>query len=171
MVFQEAVITIDIWKISLFFIVTWLSLRTSPKMGGDLKNPHPPWSSMGQVPHPCSKRQCCRFRLYPSFTGEAEAWGFLCDLLSALQHLHSQGFVHLDLKPANVFLTRSGRLKLGDFGLMLRLGCGDSGREKSELEEGQEGDPRYMAPELLRGQYSLAADIFRYGCSPHHTVA
>ncbi|XP_023646832.1 membrane-associated tyrosine- and threonine-specific cdc2-inhibitory kinase [Paramormyrops kingsleyae] len=97
--------------------------------------------------------------------GEAEAWGFLCDLLSALQHLHSQGFAHLDLKPANVFLTRSGRLKLGDFGLMLRLSCGDSGREKSELEEGQEGDPRYMAPELLRGQYSLAADVFSLGVS------
>lgn len=28
----------------------------------------------------------------------------------------------------------------------------------------QEGDPRYMAPELLRGEYGPAADVFRYIC-------
>ncbi|KAL4617777.1 membrane-associated tyrosine- and threonine-specific cdc2-inhibitory kinase-like [Arapaima gigas] len=100
---------------------------------------------------------------------EAATWAYLCDLLSALQHLHSQGFVHLDVKPANVFLTRSGRLKLGDFGLMLRLrGEQKNGQERGEKdlrEDGQEGDPRYMAPELLRGEYSTAADVFSLGVS------
>lgn len=90
----------------------------------------------------------------------------MCDLLSALHHLHARDFAHLDLKPANVFLTRSGRLKLGDFGLALELrGEGvaaglpeGKGREKEDI---QEGDPRYMAPELLRGEYGPAADVFR----------
>ncbi|KAG7492194.1 hypothetical protein MATL_G00011900 [Megalops atlanticus] len=105
----------------------------------------------------------------PSNTDESVAWAYLCDLLSALQHLHSRGFVHLDLKPANVFLTRSGRLKLGDFGLLLEL-SGEQraevdGREREEREEGQEGDPRYMAPELLRGEYNPAADVFSLGVS------
>lgn len=94
--------------------------------------------------------------------GEATAWAYLCDLLSALQHLHSQGFVHLDVKPANVFLTPSGRLKLGDFGLLMELRPGGlgpgNGRGQVDL---QEGDPRYMAPELLRGEYGPAADVFR----------
>ncbi|KAI1896377.1 hypothetical protein AGOR_G00094160 [Albula goreensis] len=100
---------------------------------------------------------------------ESVAWAYLCDLLSALHHLHSRGFVHLDIKPANVFLTRSGCLKLGDFGLMLELTRewreGPDGKEREEREEGQEGDPRYMAPELLRGEYSPAADVFSLGVS------
>ncbi|KAJ8364398.1 hypothetical protein SKAU_G00132290 [Synaphobranchus kaupii] len=97
---------------------------------------------------------------------ELVAWAYLCDLLSALQHLHSRGMVHLDLKPANVFLTRSGRLKLGDFGLLLEL----TGEKRGQLggkerEEREEGDPRYMAPELLQGEYTPAADVFSLGVS------
>lgn len=93
---------------------------------------------------------------------EPTAWGYLCDLLSALEHLHSRGFVHLDLKPANVLMTSSGRLKLGDFGLLLELkhSTGDAAEGKVK-EDMQEGDPRYMAPELLRGEYGPAADVFR----------
>lgn len=92
---------------------------------------------------------------------EPTAWGYLCDLLSALEHLHSRGFVHLDLKPANVLMTSSGRLKLGDFGLLLELKNTTTveGKAKDDM---QEGDPRYMAPELLRGEYGPAADVFRY---------
>lgn len=106
-----------------------------------------------------------------SSVGEQRAWDYLCDLLFALGHLHSQGFAHLDLKPANVFLTRSGRLKLGDFGLLLELEQGTekervAARGTKEKHDAQEGDPRYMAPELLRGDYGAAADIFR---STHET--
>lgn len=92
-------------------------------------------------------------------TDEPAAWAYLCDLLSALQHLHSHGFIHLDLKPANVLMTPSGRLKLGDFGLLLEFK--HKGRVTSE-DDVQEGDSRYMAPELLRGEYGPAADVFRY---------
>lgn len=93
-------------------------------------------------------------------TDEPAAWAYLCDLLSALQHLHSHGFVHLDLKPANVLITDSGRLKLGDFGLLLELKQTGAAEEKVK-DDVQEGDPRYMAPELLRGEYGPAADVFR----------
>ncbi|XP_062383024.1 membrane-associated tyrosine- and threonine-specific cdc2-inhibitory kinase [Sardina pilchardus] len=120
----------------------------------------------------------------PSSPDEVAVWGYLCDLLSALRHLHTDGFTHMDLKPANVFVTRSGRLKLGDFGLLLEKrgaggvgggGGGGGGRGKggardeelseTEKEDMQEGDPRYMAPELLRGEYGPAADIFSLGVS------
>lgn len=85
---------------------------------------------------------------------EAQVWGYLRDTLLALAHLHSQGLVHLDVKPANIFLGPRGRCKLGDFGLLVELGAIGAG-------EAQEGDPRYMAPELLQGSCGTAADIFR----------
>lgn len=85
---------------------------------------------------------------------EAQVWGYLRDILLALAHLHGQGLVHLDIKPANIFLGPRGHCKLGDFGLLVELGA-------SGASEAQEGDPRYMAPELLHGSYGTAADVFR----------
>ncbi|XP_058142570.1 membrane-associated tyrosine- and threonine-specific cdc2-inhibitory kinase isoform X1 [Dasypus novemcinctus] len=87
---------------------------------------------------------------------EAQVWGYLRDSLLALAHLHGQGLVHLDVKPANIFLGPRGRCKLGDFGLLVQLGVPGAG-------EAQEGDPRYMAPELLQGSYGTAADVFSLG--------
>ncbi|XP_006873951.1 PREDICTED: membrane-associated tyrosine- and threonine-specific cdc2-inhibitory kinase [Chrysochloris asiatica] len=87
---------------------------------------------------------------------EAQVWAYLRDTLLALAHLHGQGLVHLDIKPANIFLGPRGHCKLGDFGLLVELGTVGPG-------EAQEGDPRYMAPELLQGSYGTAADVFSLG--------
>ncbi|XP_042202438.1 membrane-associated tyrosine- and threonine-specific cdc2-inhibitory kinase [Callorhinchus milii] len=109
--------------------------------------------------------------------GEGEVWDVITDLLPALKHLHDRGVAHMDVKPANVFLSHAGVCKLGDFGLLLdtrervreRATEGESERgsrgERAELSEAQEGDPRYMAPELLSGVYSRAADVFSLGMS------
>ncbi|KAJ0060597.1 hypothetical protein NL108_016586, partial [Boleophthalmus pectinirostris] len=99
----------------------------------------------------------------PPGLDEPAAWNYLCDLLSALEHLHSHGFVHLDLKPANVLVTESGRLKLADFGLLFQFKKNVG--EQTVKEDMQEGDPRYMAPELLQGEYGPAADVFSLGVS------
>ncbi|KAJ3607708.1 hypothetical protein NHX12_024759 [Muraenolepis orangiensis] len=139
----------------------------------ELLRPHPhilgfiaAWEE-GDRLHIQTELCCTNLQLYaenqPANIDEATAWAYLCDLLLALQHLHSHGFVHLDVKPANVFLTQSGRLKLGDFGLMTKLQQGGAGPVLKE--DLQEGDPRYMAPELLRGEYGPAADVFSLGVS------
>uniref|UniRef100_A0A3Q3BEW9 non-specific serine/threonine protein kinase n=1 Tax=Kryptolebias marmoratus TaxID=37003 RepID=A0A3Q3BEW9_KRYMA len=110
--------------------------------------------------------ELCSTSLLLHAENKLPAWAYLCDLLSALQHLHSHGFVHLDLKPANVLITSSGRLKLGDFGLLLELKQTSTEHLKGKIkEDAQEGDPRYMAPELLRGEYGPAADVFSLGVS------
>ena len=68
--------------------------------------------------------------------------------------IHDNGIIHLDLKPANVFINGDGRFKIGDFGMASvwpRLTGGGFERE---------GDKQYMAAEVLQGRYGKAADIF-----------
>ncbi|KAK0525993.1 mitosis inhibitor protein kinase swe1 [Tilletia horrida] len=51
---------------------------------------------------------------------EPRLWKVLAELAHGLHHIHSNGILHLDLKPANVFITAFGSLKIGDFGLASR---------------------------------------------------
>ena len=61
---------------------------------------------------------------------------------SALEYLASQGVVHGDIKPSNLFLSSSMQICIGDFGLSLLAGtCA-----------GVSGTPNYIAPELLTGK-------------------
>lgn len=43
------------------------------------------------------------------------------DLLAAMQHLHSKGIIHCDLKPTNILLDENGTIKLGGFGCARKL--------------------------------------------------
>jgi len=94
--------------------------------------------------------------------------------VQGIHHIHSNGVVHFDIKPANILITSSGTLKIGDFGLASRYpriepaeileGSGLGGSTildgKGEKLE-REGDRVYMPPEMLRGIFVMAADIFR----------
>jgi len=48
---------------------------------------------------------------------ESTIWAFIAQVASGLHHMHSHGFVHLDIKPENILVTRDGSLKLGDLGI------------------------------------------------------
>lgn len=85
---------------------------------------------------------------------ERTVWEYLVDLLLGLKHLHDHNLVHLDVKPENIFIAKEGFCKLGDFGLVLDLTLDDS---KDPLE----GDPCYLAPEIMEGTFTKAADVFR----------
>lgn len=69
--------------------------------------------------------------------------------------IHNGGFVHLDLKPANIFITQDGYLKIGDFGMAVKLPAGK--------DVDGEGDREYIAPEILLGKIDKPADIFSLG--------
>jgi predicted ATPase len=75
----------------------------------------------------------------------AEAVRIAHQIGSGLAAAHARGITHRDLKPANVLLTRSGTVKLLDFGIAKVAGA-DETREGELL-----GTPAYMAPEQLRG--------------------
>jgi serine/threonine protein kinase len=72
-------------------------------------------------------------------------YGF--QLASALEHVHSMGVIHRDVKSENVFVMRNDVLKLGDFGLASVLTPGTA-----SVTPGAVGTPFYMAPELLKGE-------------------
>lgn len=88
---------------------------------------------------------------------EEGIWNFLVDLLMAVKHLHDHNLIHMDIKPENIFISYDNICKLGDFGLVLDVSKG------SDLSEAQEGDPKYMAPELMDGKFGKPADIFSLG--------
>lgn len=48
---------------------------------------------------------------------EFRVWKVMTELLLGLSHIHDSGYVHLDLKPANIFISFEGILKIGDFGM------------------------------------------------------
>ncbi|XP_038622685.1 proto-oncogene serine/threonine-protein kinase mos [Tachyglossus aculeatus] len=82
------------------------------------------------------------------------------DVASGLLFLHSQGVVHLDLKPANILITEQDTCKIGDFGCSQRLeDLVGSGTQHCHLG----GTYTHRAPELLKGEtVTPKADIYSF---------
>jgi len=89
-------------------------------------------------------------------------------LSDALAHAHAGtdeagrplGIVHCDVSPSNVFISRLGEIKLGDFGVALTPGAAPG-----EFGAGAFGKIHYLAPEQIRGERPTSkADIFALGC-------
>ncbi len=83
----------------------------------------------------------------------------LTQLLLALGYIHQRGFVHLDLKPANVRVTPDGVVKLMDYGLM-----GLAGVSGGPIV----GTIGYLAPEVIRrGPLDQRTDLYSLGVLLH----
>lgn len=101
-------------------------------------------------------------RLVRGPLGPFEACAILVPTLEALDALHREGLVHLDIKPANVFVTSRG-VKLVDFGLARGTAANDPGMTSSSAGL-LAGTPSYMAPEQVRGEaVDARTDIFAAG--------
>ncbi len=93
---------------------------------------------------------------------ENEAASIFVMITLALRHVHARRIVHRDVKAANVFLTKKGVAKLGDFGVSRQLDV--SGGGATQLASTRIGTPYYLAPEIFEGKpYGRSADVWSLG--------
>jgi serine/threonine protein kinase len=80
------------------------------------------------------------------------------EICEGLSHAHNRQVIHHDIKPANIFITRAGQVKILDFGLA-RLMSADTTQSGV-----MRGSPSYMSPEQIRGVATdRRSDIFSAG--------
>jgi serine/threonine protein kinase len=91
------------------------------------------------------------------------ALDYTCQIVNAVDHAHKQNVIHRDLRPANVFVTERGLLKVGDFGTSRFLELAAHGTTVI-------GSPPYMAPEQFDGRAVFASDLYSIGVTMYQMM-
>ncbi|MFJ8843519.1 Stk1 family PASTA domain-containing Ser/Thr kinase [Streptomyces cyaneofuscatus] len=90
-------------------------------------------------------------------------------ILQALEYSHRAQIVHRDIKPANVMLTRTGQVKVMDFGIARAMG--DSGMTMTQTAA-VIGTAQYLSPEQAKGeQVDARSDLYSTGCLLYELLA
>lgn len=86
-----------------------------------------------------------------------ETVDFAIQIANGIQAAHEHGIVHRDIKPQNIIVSDSGKIKVTDFGIA-KAATGDT------IASSTMGSVRYLSPEQARGGYSDArSDIYSLG--------
>jgi serine/threonine protein kinase len=93
-----------------------------------------------------------------------EALYVIRPVCAALHYAHEMGVYHCDIKPANIFIERGGRVVLADFGIA-RLS------ESATVTFSTPGTPAYMSPEQCRGEdLDAHTDLYSLGITTYEML-
>ena len=83
----------------------------------------------------------------------------------AIKHIHDRKILHRDLKTQNIFMTSSGEIKIGDFGIARVL------QHTYDCAQTAIGTPYYLSPEICQEKpYNQKSDIWSLGCILYEMV-
>jgi serine/threonine protein kinase len=86
----------------------------------------------------------------------------MADASAALDFSHRHGIVHRDVKPANIMITKSGAVKVMDFGIARALADGQAAVTQTAAVI---GTAQYLSPEQARGEsVDARSDVYASGC-------
>ena len=95
-----------------------------------------------------------------------EALHFASQIAKALEHAHSRGIVHRDIKPHNVMVLKNGSVKVTDFGIARLMSKGDT------LTKEALGSVHYISPEQAKGgRVDDRSDIYSLGVVMYEMMA
>ena len=97
-------------------------------------------------------------------------WDIFNQCLEALTYIHNKGYIHRDIKLANIFMNQDGKIVFGDFGLSAMI----DKNEYSKLSQEEKyllrfspvpcGTPDFAAPEVKKNEeYDQRADVYSLG--------
>lgn len=102
-----------------------------------------------------------RLRAWPDGLPADEVRAIVRSVVGALGHLHEQGWVHRDVKPANILFVR-GFPKLGDVGTARALTSTARATSTASLA--------YAAPEVFSGKFGPGVDVYALGCAVYELL-
>jgi len=93
----------------------------------------------------------------------SQALDYTCQICNAVDHAHTQGVLHRDLRPSNVLVSEAGLVKVADFGTSRFLEIAAHGTTVI-------GSPPYMAPEQFQGKAVFASDLYSLGVTMYQML-
>lgn len=97
---------------------------------------------------------------------EGEVCRVAAQVAEALNYAHANGVVHCDIKPGNILLTETGRVKIADFGISRVMQ-----EENTGLTGLVVGTPAYMSPEQIKGERPTPlTDMYALGIVMWHCL-
>lgn len=99
--------------------------------------------------------------------GTAQKLDIARQVCRGLHAAHQRNIVHRDVKPANIFIRKDGKVKILDFGIAKSL----SMTMENSLTQGTIGTFNYMSPEQIEGQaIDTRSDIFSFGVTLYELI-